>query len=47
MEAVKGTNKTINYAKKGTCKICNGTKHKPGKPLTKCHTCNGEGRKVI
>lgn len=43
MEAINGSNKTIQYARTNQCGTCNGTKMKPGTKKTDCGTCNGSG----
>lgn len=43
MESVMGVTKEINFAKKGTCATCSGSRCRPGTAPTKCTTCGGSG----
>lgn len=43
MDSVNGTNKTIQYEKKGTCTTCSGSKCKPGTAPSRCTACGGKG----
>jgi molecular chaperone DnaJ len=43
-EVVFGTEKKINIYHTETCKICKGSKAKPGSGTVKCKTCKGQGQ---
>lgn len=43
MDAVNGTQKTVQYQKVDNCSRCNGTGAQPGTGETNCGTCNGSG----
>jgi molecular chaperone DnaJ len=43
-EVVFGTEKKINVYHTETCKVCKGTKAKPGSSKVKCKTCKGQGQ---
>lgn len=43
IEAVKGTQKKVQFERKSLCSTCNGTKIKPGTTPTKCTSCGGKG----
>lgn len=43
MEAINGTQKTIQYARINKCGTCNGSKMKPGTSELQCGICGGSG----
>lgn len=43
-ESVMGTKRSVLIQKVGTCDGCDGSGGKPGAGMTKCDTCNGQGK---
>lgn len=43
MDSVNGTNKSVQFEKKGVCTTCNGSKCKPGTAPGRCTNCGGRG----
>ena len=43
LEAIHGTQKTIEYARTNKCGTCNGSKMKPGTSEAQCGLCGGTG----
>ena len=46
LEAALGTVKNIQYKRMQSCQTCKGTCLKPGKKMTKCKKCNGDGIRI-
>ncbi len=45
-ESATGTEKTLNFTRRDTCPVCNGTGSKSGKGRSVCPTCRGTGQVV-
>ncbi len=44
MEAIQGTQKSVNFERISVCSTCNGTKCRPGSSPSQCQTCGGSGQ---
>lgn len=43
MDAINGSNKTINFSRVDVCGTCKGSKSKPGTSPSTCGGCGGTG----